>query len=56
MKSVTLVAFIGSWFCSSLTRRLRKSVDEIVLFEDELDDDVEDEVAVDEVVEDTVIG
>ena len=60
MKSVTLVAFIGSWFCSSLTRRLRKSVDEIVLLEDELDDDVEEDVEedvpVDELVEETVMA
>jgi hypothetical protein len=55
MKSVTLVAFIGSWFCSSLTSRLRKSADVIVPVEEELDEDVED-VAVDEVVEETVMA
>jgi|SRR5258708_9852896 hypothetical protein len=31
MKSVTLVAFIGSWLRSSLTSRLRKSCELIVL-------------------------
>jgi hypothetical protein len=58
MKSVTLVAFIGSWFCSSLTSRLRKSADVIVPVEEELDEDVEDveDVAVDEVVEETVMA
>src|SRR5690242_2937303 len=55
MKSVTLVAFIGSWFCSSLTSRLRKSADVIAPLEEELDDDVED-VPVDEVIEETVMA
>ncbi len=43
MKSVVLVAFSGSWFCSSLTRRLRKSVELIPI--DALDDEVEAEEA-----------
>jgi hypothetical protein len=38
MKSVTLVAFIGSWFCSSLTSRLRKSADVSAPLEDPLDE------------------
>jgi hypothetical protein len=53
MKSVVDVAFSGSWFCSSLSRRLRKSLEEIV--EDELDelddeDDEDDELDVEETV------
>jgi hypothetical protein len=55
MKSVTLVAFIGSWFCSSLTSKLRKSVDDIVV-EDELEDEVADDVAVVELVAETVMA
>jgi hypothetical protein len=51
MKSVVLVAFSGSWFCSSLTSRLRKSVELSV--EDTLDA-TEDEVDV-EVADETVM-
>jgi hypothetical protein len=58
MKSVVEVAFSGSWFCSSLSKRLRKSLEEIV--EDELDDeDVDDEDVDEDVVldvEDTVMA
>jgi hypothetical protein len=53
---VTLVAFIGSWFCNSLTSRLRKSADVIAPLDDELDDDVEDDVPFDEPVEETVMA
>jgi hypothetical protein len=52
MKSVVEVAFSGSWFCNSLSRRLRKSLDEIV--EDELDDEDVEDVALD--VEETVMA
>ena len=45
MKSVVEVAFSGSWFCSSLSKRLRKSLDEIAGEElDELDEDAEFDV------------
>jgi hypothetical protein len=55
MKSVVEVAFSGSWFCSSLSRRLRKSLEEIVEDElDELDDEDVDDVVLD--VEDTVMA
>jgi hypothetical protein len=44
MKSVVEVAFSGSWFCSSLSKRPRKSLEEIVEDElDELDDEDVDE-------------
>jgi len=39
MKSVVEVAFSGSWFCNSLTSRLRKSLD----VRDELDDVLDDD-------------
>jgi hypothetical protein len=39
MKSVTLVAFIGSWFRNSLTRSFRKSF-ELRLVRDEVLDEV----------------
>jgi hypothetical protein len=55
MKSVTLVAFIGSWFCSSLTSRLRKSADVIAPFDAAFDDE-EDEFPFGEPVEETVMG
>jgi len=41
---VVEVAFSGSWFCSSLSSRLRKSLEEIV--DDELDDVDAEEVVV----------
>ena len=54
MKSVVLVAFSGSWFCNSLTSRLRKSVELIDVAE--LDEDVEAVVEVDAAVaEETVM-
>ncbi|GLR85094.1 hypothetical protein GCM10007857_18040 [Bradyrhizobium iriomotense] len=40
MKSVVEVAFSGSWFCSSLTSRLRNSFDVNEEVDEELDDDV----------------
>ncbi|GAB7002229.1 hypothetical protein JCM18382A_69970 [Bradyrhizobium sp. 17-4] len=56
MKSVVLVAFSGSWFCSSLTSRLRKSVELIPIdaLVDELDEPEAAEVAA-EVAEETVM-
>lgn len=57
MKSVVEVAFSGSWFCSSLTSRLRKSLDVNDDAEDELDDDDVVVVAVEtELVAETVIA
>ena len=54
MKSVVEVAFSGSWFCSSLTSRLRKSVELSEL--EALDDDVEVvAVVAADVAEDTVM-
>src|SRR5581483_5211318 len=54
MKSVVEVAFSGSWFCSSLSKRLRKSLEEMV--EDELDEvDEEDAELVAFDVEETVM-
>jgi hypothetical protein len=54
MKSVTLVAFIGSWFCNSLTSRLRNWAEVIPEFDEELDVDVE-EFEFDVFVEETVM-
>ncbi|BBB98359.1 hypothetical protein BE61_37990 [Bradyrhizobium elkanii USDA 61] len=53
MKSVVLVAFSGSWFCSSLTRRLRKSVELIPI--DALDDELDVAEVAAEVAEETVM-
>ncbi|GIQ74162.1 hypothetical protein BraRD5C2_26010 [Bradyrhizobium sp. RD5-C2] len=57
MKSVVLVAFSGSWFCSSLTSKLRKSVELIPIdaLVDELDDELEAAEAAAEVAEETVM-
>src|SRR3954469_23163829 len=56
MKSVVEVAFSGSWFCNSLTSRLRKSLDVSVELDDVLDDDDVVVVAVvAELVAETVI-
>ena len=55
MKSVVEVASSGSWFCSSLSNRFRKSLEEI---EDELDDeDVDEDVVLAALdVEETVMA
>ncbi|GEC52881.1 hypothetical protein BEL01nite_19240 [Bradyrhizobium elkanii] len=53
MKSVVLVAFSGSWFCNSLTRRLRKSVELIPI--DALDDELDMAEVAAEVAEETVM-
>jgi hypothetical protein len=55
MKSVTLVAFIGSWFCSSLTSKVRKSCELSVLRAASLDVAVEEDVDVEEFVAGTVM-
>jgi hypothetical protein len=56
MKSVVEVAFSGSWFCSSLTSRLRKSLEVSDELDDVLDDDDVVVVAVvAELVAETVI-
>ncbi len=57
MKSVVLVALSGSWFCNSLTSRLRKSleVSPIDALDAALDDELEAAEVAAEVAEETVM-
>ncbi|BAM88808.1 hypothetical protein S58_28020 [Bradyrhizobium oligotrophicum S58] len=56
MKSVTLVALSGSWFCSSLTSSVRKSLELSVVRDVSLDDEVDEVVAVDELAAETFMA